>query len=96
MAAATHTCSYLLSKKIKIIKIIKGGKFKFFKKKWGLEIQTKIIIYFGTPNRSMTQLSKYTYRPSLCLQTNTMPMNSHTHMLTYYCDSFPNSGNYLH
>ena len=43
----------------------------------------------------MTRLSKNTYGPSLCLWTNTMPMNSHTHMLTYLYNSFLNSRNYL-
>jgi len=48
------------------------------------EIQAEIIVFFRTPNWSMTQLSKYTYRSSLCLRTNTMPMYSTpTCLLTY-------------
>jgi len=43
-----------------------------------LEIQTEIIILFRTSNQHMTQLSKYTYRLTLCLWTLTP-----TCLLTY-------------
>jgi hypothetical protein len=34
-------------------------------------IRTKIIIYFGAPNRSCESFSYYAYGPSLCLRTPT-------------------------
>jgi hypothetical protein len=53
------------------------------------EIQTKIILYSGVPNRSCESFSYYDYGPSLCLWNITMPKCSHAHMLLTLVVSSP-------